>query len=288
MSRLRVVDCGLAAIVLATACASAPSAPARPPAQRLELRDDTLAVAIDVTRGGAITSLVALEAGETSPELVDNGDLTGRSIQASLYDGHWGPDCWPCNGTCAWGNNPVQEGDACQRLSGGALVTQTPTSLVTTTTPRQWNSALGVSRLALQQTLTLVAPGVLRIDYRVTNHDLAPIGADNWHELPVAYLSPSLTRGTTSAGQQTQTPMTGFRDGSDWVALSAPAGWTVALVAPGDHLWSIGFGGDTKPTSWLQAWQWLELQPEQTGTATAWLVVGRTLDQVRARIAGIR
>lgn len=243
-------------------------------------------VTVDIDRGGAI---IALDLHDGNGNLIDNGDQTGRSLQASLYDGHWDANSWPCNNTSqVWGWNPVQEGDACQALSGGHIESITPTSIATSTTPRQWNSLRGVSRLALTQTLTIVSPGVLRIDYTVTNHEAFTIGTDNWHELPVAYLNPALTLGTTAKGPQTRTSMLGFRDGSDWVSLSTDAGLTVALYAPGDHLWSIGFGGDTKPTSWLQAWQWLELAPEQTGTATAWLIVGHSLDEVRARLSTLK
>ena len=93
------------------------------------------------------------------------------------------------------------------------------------------------------------------------------------------------THGVSEHSLDTRTSAINFRDGSNWVALSTDDGLAVALYAPGDHLWSIGLGGGgDKPTSFLQAWQWLELAPEQTGTATAWIVVGTSLDQLRQRI----
>lgn len=287
---MRALICSLAAVVCAAAVAcTTPTSVRTPPANpaRLEtIADDTLSLGIDVNRGGAIVSLELRDGGPPTGNLVDNGDLTGRSIQASLYDGHWGPDSWPCNNaTQVWGWNPVQEGDACQTLSGGHVDAFAPMALRVSTTPRQWNSLRGLSRVALTEVLTLPAAGVVKIDYILTNHEAFTIGSDNWHELPVAYLNSALTIGTTSAGQQTRVSMPGFRDGSDWVALSRADDVTVALYAPGQHLWSIGFGGGDKPTSFLQAWQWLELAPEQTGTSTAWLIVGRSLDQVRGRIA---
>jgi lysozyme family protein len=259
------------------------------------LTDGTsLAVEVDPARGGAMPYLAIYDGGaaHASGNVVDNGDQTGRQIQASLYNGHWDADSWPCNDASQiWGWNPVQEGNACQATSGGRVESSTATSIVTSTTPRQWNSRLGTSKVDLRQTLTIVAPGVLRIDDQVTNHEAFTIGADNWHELPVAYLSPAFEFGSyvdlDGALQHTATSHLVFGTGAPWVALSTVAGWTVALYAPGDHPWSIGFGGGDKPASFLQAWQWLELAPEQTGVATTWLVVGRTLDQVRERIAAL-
>ncbi len=269
--------------------------PAHPP-QIETIADESMRVQSDVARGGAIIGLDVLEAGSSSGNLIDNGDLTGRSVQASLYDGQWGPDFWPCPGGTLgqWGYNPVQEGDACQTLSGGAVVSHTPTSIVTSTTPRQWNAALGASKITLTQTLTIAGPGILRIDYTVTNHEAVTVGAGNWHELPCVYLNPRLTLGAyIGANGHLERPavtLTAFRTGGEpWVAVSDQAGWTVALYAPADHPFSINFGTQPgKETTLLQAWQWLELAPEQTGTSTAWLIVGHSLEQVRQRIGDIR
>ena len=145
-----------------------------------------------------------------------------------------------------------------------------------------------MSTLELQQTLTLVSPGALRVDYQVTNRGLATIGADNWHEAPVAYVTPAFSQGTLSDGRTPTRSMIGFRDDHGWIALSRPDGWTVALYARGDHLSSIGLGGGgDKPTSYLQLWQWMELNAGETGTTTAWLVVGRSIEIVRARLASV-
>lgn len=255
----------------------------------------TLTVMVDPDRGGAIAYLNILDGdpARASGNVVDSGDKTGRQIQASFYNGHWDADSWPCNNASqVWGWNPVQEGNACQVASGGRVRDRSATFISTYTEPLHWNSLSGRAKLGLRQTVAIIAPGVLKIDYTVLNHEAFTIGADNWHELPVAYLSAAFEFGSfiDDGGtlHHTATAQTAFRAGAPWVALSRVDGWTVALYAPGDHLWSIGFGGGDKPTSFLQAWQWLELAPEQQGTATAWLVVGRSLDQVRQRLEAIR
>ena len=254
------------------------------------LRDASLEVSVDVSKGGAITYLNILDGAEFSGDIVNHGDVTGREIQFAYYDSHRFDDsCWPCKAMCLWGpSNPVQEGNACQQRSGGALLASSETQIVTRTAPREWNSQRGVSTLELQQTLTLVSPGALRVDYQVTNRGLATIGADNWHEAPVAYVTPAFSQGTLSDGRTPTRSMIGFRDDHGWIALSRPDGWTVALYARGDHLSSIGLGGGgDKPTSYLQLWQWMELNAGETGTATAWLVVGRSIEIVRARLASV-
>lgn len=278
--------------LLTTACASAPTQPPAAPSHLVTLRDGTLTVTADVSRCGALVGLVAYDdaSGQSTDNIINQGDDTGREVQASLYDGHWAPDYWPCpGGTLAqWGNNPVQAGNACEQRSGGVILSQTPTSLTVSCTPRQWNAALGPSQITLVATVTLQPTGIVRLDYQVTNAGTTTIGTDNWHELPVAYLDASFSAGFDANGLRSDVSRINFTQVGSYIAVSDPLGWTVALVAPGPHPWSIGFGGDTKPTSWLQAWQWLELAPQQTGTATAWLVVGRTIAEAEARMGGVR
>ena len=281
----------LSLVTLSVACATSPVAPPPPSTQLVTIGDSTVSFTIDVLRGGAIVDLRA----EDSGNIVDNGDATGRQIQAALYDGTWSPDFWPCpGGTLAqWGNDPVQAGNACETPSGGQVLSQSP--LTTQTTPLQWNASLGRSTMDLVQTLTIVAPGVLKIDYRVTNLGMAEFGADNWQEMPGAYFDARFSTawymstgvltsfGATHAGANDLRPLT---TSEPWIALTRDDGWAVALVLPG-HLtpWALqlGGGGD-KPASFLDALQWLHLAPGQTQTNTAWVVVGRSLDEVRARI----
>lgn len=256
-----------------------------PAASLPTLADDTIAVQVDPARGGAI---VALAIGGVRTGLVDQGDQTGREIQASLYNGQWGPGCWPCNAVCVWGWNPVQAGNACEQPSGGSLVSQSPTVLVTTTTPKQWNSTLGTANVTLQQTLTLVARGVIKIDYQVTNHEAFEIGADNWHELPLVALNASMTVGaylSATGPTTTTTTLSVFTTAAPWVALSDVNGWTVLVYVP-EHLtpWTIGFNASSTPNAWIQAWQWLQLAPGETGTDSAWLIVGRTLAEAQSRL----
>lgn len=256
----------------------------------------TLAIGLDPARGGAMPYLDILDGAAESGNLINNSDSTGRQLQTAYYDGQWDGDCWPSlTATCFWGYNPVQAGDAEERGSGGSLVSQSDTSIVTTTTPRQWDARQGFSRLTLQQTVAIVAPGTLRIDYQYTSHETRALGLMNRHEMPCVYLLPALTLGGYVGADGLERPSVGLSDvqtgGEPWMAASDPlTGYTVAVYAPAsDTHFSLDFGTQPgKETTLLQAWQSLILAPEQTATATAWIVVGHSLDQVRQRIGDIQ
>ena len=68
------------------------------------LRDASLEVSVDVSKGGAITYLNILDGAEFSGDIVNHGDVTGREIQFAYYDSHRFDDsCWPCKAMCLWG-----------------------------------------------------------------------------------------------------------------------------------------------------------------------------------------
>src|SRR5665213_1601797 len=140
----------------------------------------SMSLELDPARGGAITYLNILDgdAGHASGNIVDNGDQVGRQMQAALYDGSsvpvagatFDPACWPATGaSCLWGNDPVQAGNADEVGSGGQILSQSATAITTQTTPLQWDVRRGRSQMDLVQTVAVISPGVVRIDYRVTN-----------------------------------------------------------------------------------------------------------------------
>ncbi len=140
---------------------------------------------------------------------------------------------------------------------------------------------------------------MIKIDYRVTNQEDHEIGADNWQEMPGAYFDARFSTGWYIDPAGVLTPFrvshTGTNDlrplttGEPWIALTRDDGYAVALMLP-SHLtpWAmqLGGGGD-HPASFLDALQWLQLAPGQTQTNTAFVVVGRSLDQVRTRISAL-
>lgn len=284
----------IAILLIATGCSHA--APVVVPSVVLpSLSDSTLFVQVDPSRGGAIPYLSIMDGTNQSGNLINVSDYTGRALQASYYDGQWDGDCWPSlTATCVWGYNPTEAGDADERGSGGSLVSQSDTSIVTTTTPRQWDARQGFSNLTLQQTVTIIGEGTLRIDYQYTSHETRALGLMNRHEMPCVYLSPTLTLGAYVGADGLERPSVGLSDvqtgGEPWMAASNPlTGYTVAVYAPAsDTHFSLDFGTQPgKETTLIQAWQSLILAPEQTATVTAWIVVGPSLDVVRQRIAHI-
>jgi len=277
-------------IIVLTMVGCALNGTINPPSPKdiVTLQDASVSLAVDVSKGGAITYLNILDGPQFSGDVIDHGDATGRELQVSFRDGPQ-KDCWPCNNqACASGYNPTQEGSACQVKSGGVLLQNSATNVTVDSMPLNWDQKQS-AKIALRSSVTLQSPGVVRLDWQATNNETFVVGSSSWGELPVAYLRPDFVTGTLSNGQTSATSLIGFRDDHGWIALSRADGWTVALYATGDHLSSIGIGtGGAKPTSYLQLWQWLELRPAEVGAATAWLVVGRTLEQTRTRLETIR
>lgn len=256
-----------------------------------EISDGTLWVRIDQARGGVITDL-QVRAGETRRRaIVDNGDRTGRQIQASLYRSTYDAACFPCRSACFWGWNPVQAGNACQQPSSGSVLQQSGLRIVSTVVPQQWNDRLGRSNILVQQTLDIVKPFVLSIEYRVTNNESFTWG-DVPHELPVVYLQKGFAVSayaytgpepfTYGAAALVSVPATALATTEPWIAWSDTSGLTLALYVPGKYSeWALSTVGDANV---MQAWQPLRLSPGETGSVRAFLVAGATLTEARMRI----
>lgn len=260
-----------------------------------EIYDGTLRVRIDDIRGGAITDLL-ITAGEIARRnIVDNGDHTGRQIQVSMYDNVWGggdPTCFPCTSPCAWPWNPVQAGSACQSESGGQVLEQTATRIVTEGNPRHWKHIWGWSRVTVRQTLELVAPYTLRMEHTFTNGESFGWSNNERHELPVAYLQ--LNFAQQAIAYQGPNPFThdavtvlplSTNDVSTtepWVGFRDNVGYVVALARPGKYGgWVVQSVGNA---NLMQAWTNLYLDPGQQGTVVTYLVGAPSLTEARNRI----
>lgn len=257
-----------------------------------EIGDDTIKVRLDSRRGGVITDVLIRSGDVFRRHVIDNADWTGRQTQSAIYDAP-NTDCWPCNNaSCNWNWQPVQAGNACQEFSGGSVLDYSSTRIVTTTTPLNWNNLLGRSNIQIQQTVQIVQPYVARIDYQITNNESFPWSDRSLHELPVAYIEQEFNQGFKYDGPSPFTydaltafsPAAGlFSTTEPWVALRDPNNFTIALYVPDKYSnWSVGgWPGDAY---YIQAWNSLYLNPGQTGTVTAYLVVGDSIESVRTRI----
>jgi hypothetical protein len=286
----RILTCGVVSALLATPAA------AQTGVYTHEIGDgSTIKVRIDVNRGGVITDVHIRRGGVYRRNVIDSADWTGRQAQAALYDIP-NTDCWPCNNmSCNWNWQPVQAGNACQQYSGGSVLSQTATRIVTTTTPLHWNNLLGRSNVAIEQAVEIVQPYVARIDYDITNNESFAWSSQNVHELPVVYAEHEFSQGFrydggspfTSAPLTQFSPSTGmFSTTEPWVALRDSNNFVIALYVPGKYNnWNVsGWAGDSY---YMQAWNALYLNPGQTGRVTAYLVAGNSIEEVRSRIYGL-
>lgn len=258
-------------------------------------------VQVDPARGGAIPYVRILNGGytETSGNIVDQTSPTGRELQAAFWTGQ-NPPCSDgdlCNRHCLGALNPTQAGDACGLVSGGTVLAQSPTSITVRSQPRDF-SASTARPLQLDATVAIVAPGVLRLDYAVTNLSATVFGDDAWQNLPVLFTVPAFDVVTLDGRGAVDNASLPFENvvadvwrgegPIDWVARSNADGWTVLLYVPGLHPWSIGKPGAQSPgAGWMQPLIWMELQPGESAALTAWIVVGRTLDQAITRLGTV-
>jgi hypothetical protein len=145
--------------------------------------------------------------------------------------------------------------------------------------------------VVLRQTLEIVQPFVLKMDYSVVNHEVFAWG-DVPHELPVVYLRKSFAvRAFAYQGEQPFTydkpttlaiPTLNLRTTEPWIAWVDATGVALALYVPGKYSdWAASTVGDA---NLMQAWQHLRLQPEEIGAVRAYLVAGESLTTVRMRI----
>lgn len=246
--------------------------------------------------GGAITDILVRFNQVMRRNNVDNTGGPGRQIEASLYNGVWDPNCWPCNSGCFWGYNPVQAGNACGSGSGADVLEQTATRIVTRTQPLQWNNALGRSNVIVDQTLELVDAKVLKIEYRITNNESFAIGVDGvLHELPVVYLSTAFDQPVCYQGPNPFThdpaitdlnigmPHHLFSTTEPWVMWrdSRENYWGLALYVPGKMTnWSVN---RLENTSFMQAWEGMMLNSGQQGTLTAYILAG-DINEIRSKV----
>jgi hypothetical protein len=231
---------------------------------------------------------------------VNNSGGPGRQIEAAIYDNEsQSQDCWPVidncqpNPSCSWKWNPVQAGDACGSGSGGTVLSQTATRIVTRTTPIQWNPYWPTpSNVELEQDLEIISPRLVRVTYTITNNESFTVNSE--HELPVAYLSASyetglyyeggapwtrdmnVTQRMFSNGDKSNSvnptePWIGF---SDVVSGCAPLNCATIMLYVPSLIGSWNMGRMEDGVSLLQAWQDRTLTPGQTKTVTAYIAVG--------------
>jgi hypothetical protein len=301
VKRLLVIAIAAGALqACAGAIVVAPQKPDTPGPVAIVLQDiGTISLVIDPDRGGAIVSANAIDGDSRSPEMVDNTSPTGRQWQAAFWDGPCSllSDQALCTGApnCL---NPTAAGDACGRRSGGTVLERTPSSITIESRPLDF-SASPARPLLVRTRITIAGLGLLRLDYHVTNESAQSFGADAWQTLPVLFTPPEyssvtsyLPDGSFVYPDRDRASVTDdqWRSWSpDWVARSTSDGWTVLVYVPGRHPWSVGFPGEQSPgAGWMQPLQWLELAPGESGDATAWIAVGRSLGQVRQRIGSIQ
>lgn len=272
-------------------CATLPVAPVPP--DGLILQDiGTLALVVDPSRGAAISHLWARDGSRRSPDMIDNLSPTGRQLQAAWWDG-------PCRAVsdtdlCAGAPNclnPTAAGDACGRRSGGTVVEHTADHITVESTPLDFSGTLQ-RPLTVVTTVTLAGPGLIRLDYRITNVSGRPFGGAAWQTIPVLFSPPeySVLSGACPDACETVTDDLWRRQSpQEWQGRSTPEGWSMVILAPGLHPWSVGFPGAQSPgAGWMQPLLWLPLAPGQTETVTVWIAVGPTLSIARARLQSIQ
>jgi hypothetical protein len=217
--------------------------------------------AVETRCGGTL-----VEFGLRGRNVVNNGDCTGRQIQAALYDGNAVYDsCAGCKGV--WGWDPVQGGDMHNFGSPVLARRVTAESVYVATRPNEWypdNKGGGPGRpvpsdVVIEQTVSFV-PNYLhgiRVHYRITH-----LGGDTHtaavQEFPAVWVNRAYDRFITYAGPHPWTgdavsvhalnafgqPATQRRVSEHWAALVDAQGVGVTVFVPQQYPYAIGMQVD--------------------------------------------
>jgi hypothetical protein len=221
---------------------------------RVFVSNGALTVGIEPRCGGTIVSVVL----SGSSNFVNNGDCTGRQVQAALYDGAGSYDlCAGCTGV--WGWDPVQGGD---RYFSGSVLTGssfTPTSAYTSTRAYQWNPADKgggpgqpvQSDVTIEQWVTFVdgLPNAAKVHVKLTH-----LGTDSHllsgQEFPAVYVNIGWDTFVTYNGVApwTNAPTASFApvpsghiySPERWAAYVNASNAGLAIYVPSQYPWLIG------------------------------------------------
>jgi hypothetical protein len=193
---------------------------------------------------------------------VNNGDCTGRQVQATLYDGNARYDaCSGCEGI--WGWNPVQGGDLHHFGSPLSAMSATADSVYVATRPNEWfpdNKGGGPgqpvpSDVTVEQTVSFVPgfPFAVRLHYKVTHFGSDTHGS-TMQEFPAVWVNHEYDRFVSYAGVA---PWTGGAVSADvltvpgspspvryvpehWAALVDQQGIGLTVYVPQQYPYAIG------------------------------------------------
>jgi hypothetical protein len=159
---------------------------------------------------------------------INNGDCTGRQVQAALYDGNSTYDgCSGCTGN--WGWDPVQGGDI--HNFGSPLIDQrvTSDSVYVAARPNEWypdNKGGGPGRpvasdVTIEQVVSFVPghPNAVRLHYRIT-HFGSDTHASAIQEFPAVWANQEYSRFVSYDGP---TPWKGGAVSSDVLTIPGQA-----------------------------------------------------------------
>jgi hypothetical protein len=169
----------------------------------VRLDNGVIQFAVEPRCGGTL-----VEVSLAGRNFINNGDCTGRQVQAALYDGNAKYDsCAGCQGI--WGWDPVQGGDI--HNFGSPLIAQrvTADSVYVATRPNEWfpdNKGGGPGRpvpsdVIIEQTASFVpnAPYAVRLHYRIT-HLGSDVHASAIQEFPAVWVNSEYHRFVSYSG----------------------------------------------------------------------------------------
>lgn len=223
-----------------------------PPQHMSWLENETIKLGIDLSMGGAITSLAAKADGR---ELVNNFDH-GRQIQMAFYSGPVpfapkGKQPHPAWRALGW--NPVQSGDWAGNPSKVLEHSNDGSRMYTRLVPMQWALEKEPADCELESWAHLEG-NVVFLRYRIKS--LRPekvLYSARHQEIPAVYTTGAFSRVMTYAGDAPFTggplsqwldpgpPWRSFSATENWAALVDTKGWGLGVWQPLSTYWKSGY-----------------------------------------------
>ena len=216
------------------------------------IENESIRLGVDLSMGGAVTSLVGKADGR---ELVNNFDH-GRQIQMSFYSGPVpftprGKQPHPAWRALGW--NPVQAGDWAGNASKVLEHSNDGTRMYTRLVPMQWALQDELADCELE-TWAHLEGNVVFLRHKIKNlREDKTVYPARHQEIPAVYTTGAFSRVVTYAGDAPFTggplsqwldpgpPWRSFSPTENWAALVDAKGWGLGVWQPLSTFWKCGY-----------------------------------------------